>query len=243
MISQGADTLTVGYASSKGRLAALQAPSGRQLAVYFARAFYHDSGGSPASGRVGICRLLAEETLNLYKFDGTNYTEQDFAVAAATELMTDTGGHGFAVQAKRKFGIIGMNVDGAGTGTLAPKYWDGDSWNALTVVEAISVASTGITYLVFLPPADWEVGGHDDLDSNKYSIQVTCAAGLSAAATIDDIWVASWIEYYEAIAANTGVAVQFYENRPLILDAGEGIMPYYELATTENGITIGYSTI
>lgn len=243
-IAQQTDTLTVAY-GGRGRLPALSAPTARQLAVSFARAFYENSAGSPPASDVGIVRLLSKSSLRVFTYtSGTTYTSISVPNGTATSLVSNGGaGRGFAVQAKRKFGMIGLNVTTADAQALTAKYWNGSSWATLNVIQALAPTATGEKLLIFLPPLDWVVGGDGILNSSMYSIRITAAVAPTSTIAADDLWVGAWIELYRSLAANQGVAVRFDDRLPLILDADEGIMPYFGTATVDNGMTLAYASL
>lgn len=246
-ITQMTETKVFLY-STRGRVAALKAPTSHQLAVYFARAFYNNPAGSPPVADVGVMRLLSSSTCKLWSWDNATYVALTMPVAAATKIVdadavTGSPNFGFVVQAKRQFGMIGVNCSTAAAATYFAQYWDGSAWQTLTQIEAINFASTGVKYLIFLPPPAWVVGGDGALDQNLYSIRVKSTAGAATDISIDDLWVASFLEYYQDLADNQSVALRYFADKPLLLDADEGIIPYFKTATTENGITIAYSTV
>lgn len=242
MISQGTDTETIAYAG-RGRLAAVSAPLGKQLAVYFARAFYVGTGSPPPASDVGVMRLLSKSSCKFFSFDATDYTEASLPLAAGTVVVGDGGnGEGFVVQAKRKFGLIGLDISASDAQALTFEYYNGSTWATLPYVAELDASATGEAILAFLPPVDWEVGGDDDIDSEMYSVRVTAATAPGTAIAANAVWVASWIEYYSALSSNQSVNVRFFDDRPLILDSDEGIMPYFEEADAANGMTVAYAT-
>lgn len=243
-IAQHTNTVTLGYAG-KGRLPLLKAPSTLQLAVFFARAFYENSAGSPPTADVGVVRLLSKNNIQVFNYSsGTTYTS--LAVpngSASTVISNATNGNGFVVQAKRQFGMVGLNISQTDAATITASYWNGASWSALTVIAALSASSAAETRLIFLPPLDWAQGGDGILQSNLYAVRIVTATKPTANIQANDLWVGSWIEFYRNLAAGQGVAVRFQDDYPLLLEADEGIMPYFATSTTDNGMTIAWATV
>lgn len=224
--------------------AALVAPFNKQLAINMIRAF-NRSGGTID---VGIVRKFSSASFQLYTFNGTS-TYAAVAVPPlggnnpATVIATVTANNGFVIQSKYKSGLIGFDIsqDGA-SGVYVYQYWNGTAWSSLTTIAVADFTGTGANVVVFLPPLDWKAGGPAGLDSSKYSIRVTASTAPNTAIIIDDLWSGALLEFYAAIADKTGVVLEFDTLHPFILEAGEGIMPYFGTANAANGMTISYST-
>lgn len=243
MIRQNTETTIRGYAS-KGKLAGVAAPTNRQLAVMNARA-WNRSGGTID---VGILRKLHSGKFSLYTYtaSGDVYAQVTAAALAAGQVVaTTTNNDGFAVQATRPFGMLGVTVSNAATGgTYAAQYWNGSGWASLTSLEVFTdFGSTGDKYLVFLPPIDWAVGGDTGLDSLMYSIRVRHTTAPGDTGAIDAMWLGEFLDFYKGVGNNNAVQVIFDSDRPFILDAQEGLMPYFSTANAANAFGAYYSTL
>jgi hypothetical protein len=223
------------------RGAALVAPASKQLALVSARVF-NRSGGSLD---VGLMRKFNDSGHKLFTYDASNYTEVTLPLAAASGVIADTASNGFVLQTKEKSGLIGLNVSQADGGVAAYtlEYYNGSAFTALTTIKVQDFASTGEQILVFLPPRDWDVGGHADLDSAMYSIRVTTDGAGSAAVEADEVWSGQLLEFFEAVSDNNGITVGFDSERPMVLQGNEGVMPYFSTANAGNGIRVAYQII
>lgn len=248
MITQETQILVVGY-NETGKDAVLVAPSGRQLAIYSARAF--NRSGSTID--VGLIRKFSPAAFLLWTYDGSVYTSAPLLSVSQntvnlttpiTIFPTTTTGKGMAIQSKTKFGFFGYTVSTAGsTGVYTYQYWNGSSFTTLTTIATTTNTSTGDTQAVFLPPSDWVVGGGGALDSTKYTIRVITGTAPATGIQISNIWVGQIMDFYSQLANNTGLQLEFDNARPFRLEAYEGIMPYFGgSASPNNGMTLSYST-
>jgi hypothetical protein len=244
MYSESTLPLLVGYAS-RGKDAVLTAPAGKQSIVFSARVFNRSGGAIDA----GIVRKFAESTQSykFFTFDGTDYVDASasvFAGTATTGISTSLG-HGFVVASKRRSGLIGLNVSQASaTGAYVFEYYNGSAWTTLTTVAAPAFTGTGNIFLSFLPPNDWAKGGNADLDSTMYGIRVTTAVTPAGTAVqFNDLWVGELIEFVEGLADNSGLQIEFDVLKPFVLEANEGLMPYFGSASANNGMQIAYASI
>jgi hypothetical protein len=242
---QATEAVLRAYAT-KGKLAAVSAPTARQLAIFNARAW--NRSGSTLN--VGILRKLAAYLtgygLYTYLASGPTVTVVSAAALAAGQVVaTVTNNDGFIVQGKRRFGFVGFTVSNtAANGTYAFKYWDGTTWQSLTTIEnPTNLASTGDKFIAFLSPVDWAAGGPTGVDSTMYSILVQHTTAPDDTGAINALWVAEMLEYYEGVADNVGVQVSFDAERPFMLDALEGLMPYFSTANAANAFGSFYSTV
>lgn len=245
MTSQPCQSRLVNY-QTKGKLRAIVAPSGRQLAIYNVRAW--NRSGSAID--VGIVRQLATGLGNRYKLyamttGATVVTEVTAALLAAGQIVaTITANDGFVVSAVCQFGFLGFTVsNAAANGTYAFKYWNGSAWTTLTTIEnPTNLASTGDKFIVFLPPVDWAAGGPTGVDSSMYSIFVQHTTAPDDTGAINAMWVGEFIEEFEGVADNAAVQVIFDAERPFLLDANEGLHPYFGTANAANAFGVFYST-
>lgn len=238
-IHQPTQNVLLSY-GQKGQDAALSAPYTTQLAVYLVRAFNRSGGAID----VGIVRKYASGSFKLFTYNASVYSEVSLPLSAATQIMSTTTGHGFVAQFKSKAGLLGMNLSQASaSGTYVYEYWNGSAWTTLTTIEVPGFTTTGVKLVVFLPPHDWAIGGGGALDSAMYSIRVTNSAGIATALKIDSLWAGQLLEFYESVADNQSVVLEFPESRPMILQGNESIMPYFGSANAANGVSIQYTTV
>src|SRR5574343_544996 len=230
-ISQPTQNVLLAY-GQKGQDAALSAPVGNQLAVYLARSFNRSGGAID----VGLVKKFRSNAFKLFTYNASVYTEVSLPLSAATQIMATTTGHGFVFQFKARAGLVSFNLTQASaSGSYVYEYWNGSSWATLTTIEVPNYTTTGVKHIVFLAPHDWAIGGGGALDSSLYSIRVTNSAGIATALKIDSVLAGQMFEFYESVADNQSVVLEFPESRPMILEGGEGIMPYFGSASAANG--------
>lgn len=224
-----------------GKDAAVSAPLARQLVVFSARVL--NRSGSPAN--IGVVRKFAITSERLYRYTavGTSYTELTLPLSGATNIVSTTNGDGFAVQTKRKSGLIGFEVSQAGAaGVYVYEYWNGSSWATLNTIATPDLTATGTKILLFMPPLDWAAGG-TSLNSDMYSIRVRATTAPGTAIQATSAWSGQLLEFVESVADNSSLLIEFEANRPLLLESGEGIMPYYSGASNDNGIVVSHSNV
>lgn len=228
----------------KSKGAILSAPSNLQLALVMMRAFNRSGGACD----VGIVRRFSSASFSLYLYDGTSAYAQVSTLPlagahTATIIATGTANNGFVIQSKYKSGIIGFTISQASaSGVYTYQYWDGSAWQTLTTLATAVFTATGDNVVAFLPPQDWAVGGDAGLNQQQYSIRVRGTTAPATAIQINDLWCGQMLDFYAAVANNAGVNLEFDAPHPLLLEAGEGIMPYFSVAAAGNGMTVAYQT-
>lgn len=244
MISQSTIPLLVGY-SSRGKDAALLAPSAKQLSVYQARVF--NRSGSTMD--CGIVRKFAQVSawLKFFTFDGSNYADATATIFAgsAVSAIPAVADKGFVVATKNRSGLIGITISATSTtGAYLFQYWNGSSWVTLTTIDIPDFKTTGDFYISFLPPSDWAKGGAADLPSDMYCVRVTShTTAPSPAVAFTSVWAGELIEFVEGLADNAGLSIEFDADKPFTLEASQGLMPYFGTASASNGMQIAYSTV
>lgn len=238
--------LCVAYAS-KGKTAALSVAANKQVAIYNARI----TNRQGAAINAGIMVKLGASRGH-YKFFTkvlTVYTDITALLAAATAsvVATATNNDGFIVQADRKFGMIGLTVSNTATGgTYTFEYYNGTAWTTLTTIENFTnFNSTGDKYIVFMPPSDWAVGdgAATAIDQTMYSIRVLHTTAPGDTGAINDLWIAEFLEYFEALGDNVMGQVLFDSQVPYVLEGGESVIPYFSTAASQNQFGAFYSQV
>lgn len=94
----------------------------------------------------------------------------------AVTILPAVNNEGFLLQGSRKFDKVTMTISQAQTGSpvYTYSYWNGSSWQALTLTSTPSYTAVGTTTLQFAIPTDWNVGdgGITGADATRYSIRV-----------------------------------------------------------------------
>lgn len=238
--AQPTQVLLAGYAQN-GKDAVLVAPSSKQLALISVRAMNRSGGAID----VGIVRKFAQGfKLFSYVAAGSVYT--NLTLTATNTIFTTTANGGFVVQSKSKSGLMGFTVlQGESVSPVySYQYWNGAGWVTLTVIAKPTTYATGSNLIVFLPPSDWAVGGDTGLDQDKYSIRVRSTTAGGQVVTVTAVWCGQLIDFIEAVADNNSLNIEFDRDHPLILDGGEGLMPYFSgTASADNALRTAYTTV
>lgn len=108
---------------------------------------------------------MAISSGKLYRNDGSTY--YDYTSEINNDIVDDVPlamwtipqpNDAFYYGYDKKFGSLKLNVGIAAVGgTFVWEYWDGSSWQTLSVTDGTSnYTSSGINTVTFIPPSDWE---------------------------------------------------------------------------------------
>lgn len=243
--------MTSGY-NSRGKVSLVTTSANRQVALLNGRIW--NSGG--ATNTYGIARKFATPTstakpYKLFTYDNSTFTEVSLPIASNPSIFDLTNNHGFAIQGKSKWGVWGITVAQASTGAPVYEYtyWNGSSFVSLqhSVMSAVAsnspvYSATGDQTYMFGAPPDWMPGGGSGLDANMYTMRVRATTAPTQAVQISDIWVGAMID--ATVAANTtGISLLYAPKHPVVLEAGEGLMPFFGVASTSNYVSLGTISI
>lgn len=224
---------------------ALQVSAASQIYVYNMRAW--NRTGSAIN--VGLCRRLKAgvDRYKIFTKISTAYANVTAAIEAgtATQIVTATNSDGFIVQSDRRIGMIGLTVSNTATGgTYTFEYYNGTAWTTLTTLENwTNFNSTGDKYIAFLPPHDWAQGdgAATAIDQNKYSIRVLHTTAPADTGSVNAIWIAEFLDYWEGLGDNNCAELMFDSERPFMLEGGEGLLPYFSTTNAINQFGAFYS--
>lgn len=194
---------------------------------------------------IGIFRKLADAGRSVYYYNGTTATNITSRINAGTasQINDTTVGTSLVVQAKRKFGLVGIVVSTASTGspTFTANYFNGTAFIPLPdIIETVSFGATGYTLLVFSAPLDWVPGGLAGTDQTLYTVKIdTATAGSAAQAT--SVQVASMLDFAPFVNTNSGLEQSWSVDYPIHLEANEGLLPYFSNPSDKNLVTAFYS--
>lgn len=228
---------------TKGKLAAFPVSTSQQIFLFNARAF-NNSGGTI---NVGLMQRMVYPRWNLYQFTNTGpvFTSVGSAINAGTTtaIFSGTANDGYVVQSRDMFGMIGLSiVQQRAGGVYEYTYWNGSSFVTLTTLEVANYNSVGDNWTVFQPPSDWVVGGTAGLNQSEYSIRVRSTTPPAVGSvTANTIWVAKFLEFYEGIPNNASVQMSFPDSKPLLLEGGETLIPYFSSAAAANQVGAYYA--
>jgi len=233
--------------TTKAYQSVLEGSSAKQLALY--EVLLRNNSGSSAN--MGIFIRLASASWKIYTYVavGTTLTDVSSSLQVANAGGTNTtifnaNNDGIYVGSKKKFGLVGINGQTAGTGSpvFTVKYYNGTSFVTLNNFEVFTQVALGQNYIVFAPPVDWAKGGLTGGDSDKYHIQVISTTAPTVKPIINEAWIGKMIAFRTAVSDNGTIQINTADSeRPLALDAGEGVLPYFETADNLNTAEISYN--
>ncbi len=197
---------------------------------------------------VGLLRKYPNAKWVFGEFDesaaaGSEVTERTAAAqdtAQAVTLFTTTNDDGFVVSSRDTFGLVGMTISQIQTGSpvFAFEYFNGTAFTALTLIETPVFTSTGDVFLAFLPPHDWVAGGLTDAAvAGQFQIRATATTASTQAVLATELWVAEFFEFQPNLPNEATLSISYPEEKPLDLDGGEGLMPYYGTANANNFVS------
>jgi hypothetical protein len=121
-------------------------------------------------------------------------TTDDVHVTSAYPIAGDRGYFGYSEQFCKL--LLEVSTAATGTFTLSWKYWDGDSWVALTTLDDSTVSfseAAGTYVLSFKPPVDWEANTVENGPNGEagYFVvaEVATATGVPTEPLIEQCWV------------------------------------------------------
>jgi hypothetical protein len=230
--------LNTGY-SSNGFDAVIDAQQGSQVQVYSAR-LINESG---SSSDLALLQALAEDAVTIYTYDGATATDVTDSLSAGVDLFTSTAGSGIIIETAKKIESFLVNVSTAQSGaqTFTVEYSDGGALqSALQVSYIPTTFSAGQHAVLFSHGLDYAPGcGITGTDNGKYQIVLACVEG-GESAQIDALKAAISVQYSPAVANNSSLEAAFSEQYPLMLEAGESIVPFFESESANNKVIAFY---
>lgn len=239
--------------ATKGKVAMFSVPGNKQCYVYNVRAannssgainvgllkkFYNPSGQTATSG--GGYALFQYTAVGPVITDVTS----QITAGTATNIFTATNNDGFIVGGHAMFGMVGLTISTARAGlTLTYKYWNGSVYTTLTTLESATYGSTGDVWTVFQPPSDWVAGGTTGVNQNQFTLLIQATTAGAGVVAVTSLWVAKFLELYEGVANNGVVQLSFPDTKPLLLDGGETLIPYFATAAAGNQIGAYFSLV
>jgi hypothetical protein len=246
MLTSSLKNLHTAY-NTLAQLPAVSAPVNKQLVVYKAEAI--NGSGGPIG--VGILKTLSQVELDYYTVVDASSPKAVIAPliksGTPTQVFTTTANDGFMLQSNDRISMIGITTDvtSAAQGTITVKYYNGSTFTAVTPIAVPSALSAaGYKQWFIQVPHDWvpgttaAVGGSSD----KYSLLVTMGASLTNLVTATAVTAGQCLSYNKAVANNSVLSADFYGTiqKPLILNAGEGLAPYFATAHADNAVRVVY---
>ncbi len=230
--------LNTGYPSN-GFDAVIDAQQGSQVQVYSAR-LINESG---SASDLALLQALAEDAVTIYTYDGSAATDVTSTISGGVDLFTSTAGSGLIIETSKKIESFLVNVSGAQSGaqTFGVEYSDGGALqSALQVSYIPTTFAAGEQAVLFSHGLDYAQGcGITGTDPDKYQIVLTCVEG-GESAQIDALKAAIAVQYSPAVSNNSSLEAAFSEQYPLMLEAGESIVPFFEVDSPNNKVIAFY---
>lgn len=228
------------YPSKGKEIAVTDVPASNQLALFNALA----QNNSGATASVGVMRRLALGSTKLYDLQSAVYTQLDLSqLSGGLQVFTTTIGDGYVVAHRRPVNLLGVTISVVGAGGVFDvQYWNGSAFVTALVIEApadYSVAAD--TYTVLTTPIDWVAGGPAGLDQTLYNLQVVATTAPGGAVSISDLWNGNFLTYWTQVLDGQGASIGFDWNKPLVLESGENVMPYYNSPDAANNSSVYYA--
>jgi hypothetical protein len=235
----------LGTYSSQGDVAFLSPPAANQLAIHTASV----ENRSGAAADAGILRLSSASRSVVAKLVDADTPDASDITDNYPQDFFEVNNDGFLVEATRPFGAVGVNVGtGAGAGGVYTfEYFDGTNYVAVpagAILQSPDYTATGLQMFIFLPPNDWALGGEAPVGASglKYSIRVRSTTAPATAMTANGIFLAEFLAFKSQLADDGVLSLDYPDDIPLLLEAEEGVMPYFGTANDSNVMTVVYGT-
>ena len=228
---------------------ALTAPNNKQLEILEMSAV--NGTGGPAT--VGILRTLAmlDSKVSIYKYVdvGAVYTDiTSDLINGNTVSLFEANNDAVFIGYKKRHGLAGFDIDTDGVGGVyTVEYYNGTSWATLDLVRdagTLAQINAGVEdydYWVYNAPFNWEKQGETALDTDSYYIKVTSTTAAGTPPVVDGIFMSQQLTLDESVSDDGRLNLRAVDRSvPMVLDALEGIAPYYSAINDENRIEISY---
>jgi len=233
----------------QGKPAVVSPASGKTLVIHTA-SIENRSGASIDAGilrryGVGGGQYVVGKSVDL---DDPDVTDVTTTIQAGTEVtFFEAIDDGVLIQGRSPFGLVGFNIATSMVGgTIVFEYFNGTIFTALPTPE-ITPDYTGATdtsqLLVFIPPVDWEIGVPSGVGGSTdahglYALRIRASVAPGTPAGFDDVWVSEFLAFKEALADNGVLSLDYPDDSGLMLEAQEGLMPFFATANDKNTMTV-----
>lgn len=235
--------LNTGYAGT-GYVPVIASQQGSQIQLYSMRMINESGSASDLS----VLQTLSEDAVTVYTYTAPTLTDVTSLLlnSSNVQLFNATAGSGIIIESQKKIQgfLVNVSVNQSGANTFAISYSNGSGFT--TVLQTINVPATfngapnGRFVVLFSPGNDYAPGcGVSGTDSQQYQINFACVSG-GTTCSINALKAAISVQYSPAVASNSALEVVFSEQYPLMLEGGESIVPFFEIASNNNKVIAFY---
>jgi len=236
--------LNTGYAGN-GFTPVISSQQGSQIQLYSMR-LINESG---SASDMAVLQTLSEDAVSVYTYTPPSTLADATATLTAgsnVALFNATAGSGIIIETQKKIQgfIVNVSVNQSGANTFAIAYSNGTGFTS--VLQTVNVPTTfneapnGQFVVLFSPGIDFAPGCVlTGTNSSEYQIRFT-AVSAGTTCSINSLRAAINVQYSPAIATNSALEVVFSEQYPLMLEAGESLVPFFEIASNNNKVIAFY---
>jgi len=162
----------------------------------------------------------------------------------SVNIFSTTNDDGFSVGSIRKFSNLVLTVTQAEAGSpvYVYQYFNGTALATLTGISLPTAYTAADISLVFNPPNNWAKGGPSGfgLDPDMYHIVVTASTAPSQAVIANAVKVISMFQIKKSVADKGELMTDLTATEGIILQSGEGIVPYFSNSHVDNNVQVVY---
>jgi hypothetical protein len=213
-------------------------PLNRQMGVFNCNAV----NNSGVTAMVGIMRLLSPAIVKVYKLVSGVYSE-----LSGPEIHTGAAGDGFAIGFRENISLLGLNISTTATGgDFTIQYSsDGATFGALPAGSQLEAPADfsvgGNNYAVIQSPLDAAMGGPAGLDQGLFYLNVISTGALSGPVEVASLWYGKSLTLWDQVQNGQAASISFDWKRPLILNGGENLIPYFAVPDAANRVSTFYN--
>lgn len=175
-------------------------------------------------------------------------TDETAVIQAGTavSIFDTTINDGFLVSSPDQFGLVGLTISQAQSGSpvYTYKYWNGTAWTTLPTIAVPTTYTAAYQLIVFLPPPDWVPGGTTPtgVNTSTYNIWVQSSTAGGQAVKATGAVVGQFLDYAPSVAqyGNLKWSIDDHVVTLLMFKAGDFLLPYFGTAAAGNSVTAQY---
>lgn len=140
----------------------------------------------------------------------------------------------YMIQSTKRFNMVAFTLTTADTSgaVFSYQYWNGSTWNTLTLVNTPDFTILGSQAIVFTMPLDMA----QTVSTGSYAIRINTS--LTSNYVFGGVKVAKTLAYEYSVAPHQIIEVTF--QRPLLLAATEQIIGFFAFPSASNSMDASY---